>query len=73
LAQQVAARVIVKRPRHAPTLGSAVPQHQWLGDACRFDGYFQPALSSVNIEHSNTEQANTESSKAEQTNTAINP
>lgn len=73
LAQQVAARVIVKRPRHAPTLGSAVPQHQWLGDACRFDGYFQPALSSVNIEHSNTEQANTESSKAEQANTAITP
>lgn len=44
LAQQLAGRVIVKRPRHAPTLSSAVPQHQWIGDACRFDGYFQPGL-----------------------------
>lgn len=44
LAQQLAGRVIVKRPRHAPTLSSAVPQHQWTGDACRFDGYFQPGL-----------------------------
>lgn len=44
LAQQRAARVIVKRPRHAPALTAATPQHQWIGDACRFDGYFQPAL-----------------------------
>lgn len=41
LAQQVARRVIVKRPRHALPLTLDVPQHQWLGDACRFDGYFQ--------------------------------
>ncbi|RYY80597.1 MAG: rRNA methyltransferase [Moraxellaceae bacterium] len=41
LAQQRAGRVIVKRPRHAPTLTDSKPQHQWLGDACRFDGYFQ--------------------------------
>lgn len=43
LAQQLAGRVIVKRPRHAPALTDAKPQHQWLGDACRFDGYFQSA------------------------------
>ena len=44
LACQLAARVIVKRPRHAPTLDATIPQHQWTGDACRFDGYFQPEL-----------------------------
>ena len=42
LAQQIARRVIVKRPRHAHFLNEQVPQHQWQGDACRFDGYFQP-------------------------------
>ncbi|MDO4223520.1 MAG: class I SAM-dependent methyltransferase [Acinetobacter sp.] len=41
LAQQLAKRVIVKRPRHAIFLNQQEPQHQWLGDACRFDGYFQ--------------------------------
>lgn len=40
-AQQKAARVIVKRPRHAQPLANQMPQHQWLGDACRFDAYFQ--------------------------------
>lgn len=44
LAQRIAGRVIVKRPRLAPTLTAAIPQHQWLGDACRFDGYFQSRL-----------------------------
>ncbi|MBF7686021.1 class I SAM-dependent methyltransferase [Acinetobacter sp. B10A] len=40
-AQKIAKRVIVKRPRHAVFLNDDVPQHQWLGDACRFDGYFR--------------------------------
>ncbi|MBJ9985938.1 class I SAM-dependent methyltransferase [Acinetobacter sp. S40] len=44
LAQQVAKRVIVKRPRHAIFLNAQTPDHQWLGDACRFDAYFQLAL-----------------------------
>ncbi|MDH2020600.1 class I SAM-dependent methyltransferase [Acinetobacter ursingii] len=44
LAQQVAKRVIVKRPRHAIFLNQQTPDHQWLGDACRFDAYFQLAL-----------------------------
>ncbi|SDC13638.1 class I SAM-dependent methyltransferase [Acinetobacter boissieri] len=39
-AQKIAKRVIVKRPRHAVFLNNDTPQHQWLGDACRFDGYF---------------------------------
>lgn len=42
LARQLAQRVIVKRPRHAVYLDNQAPQHQWLGDACRFDGYFRP-------------------------------
>lgn len=40
LAQAVAKRVIVKRPRHAGFLAEQTPDHQWLGDACRFDAYF---------------------------------
>lgn len=40
-AQRLAKRVIVKRPRHAVFLNNESPQNQWLGDACRFDGYFQ--------------------------------
>ncbi|XID76008.1 class I SAM-dependent methyltransferase [Alkanindiges sp. WGS2144] len=48
LAKQVAPRVIIKRPRHAAPLTADMPQHQWLGDACRFDGYFQPALQLKN-------------------------
>ena len=40
-ARQIAPRVVVKRPRHAQFLTSDVPQHQWQGDACRFDAYFQ--------------------------------
>lgn len=40
LAVAKANRVIVKRPRHAEPLNQTTPQHQWLGDACRFDGYF---------------------------------
>ena len=47
-ARQLAARVIVKRPRHAPALTADIPQHQWTGDACRFDGYFQPELQIKN-------------------------
>lgn len=41
LAQKIAKRVIVKRPRLAVYLAEQVPQHQWQGDACRFDAYFQ--------------------------------
>lgn len=33
-------RVIVKRPKHAVYLDQQIPEHQWMGDACRFDGYF---------------------------------
>lgn len=40
-ARQIAPRVVVKRPRHARFLTSDTPQHQWMGDACRFDAYFQ--------------------------------
>lgn len=40
LAQDKATRVIVKRPKHAVFLAEQPPQHQWQGDACRFDGYF---------------------------------
>lgn len=40
LACQIAKRVIVKRPRHAVYLADQSPDHQWLGDACRFDAYF---------------------------------
>ncbi|MEB3754549.1 class I SAM-dependent methyltransferase [Acinetobacter sp. MD2(2019)] len=40
LAKAITKKVIVKRPRHAVYLNNAAPQHQWLGDACRFDGYF---------------------------------
>jgi 16S rRNA (guanine1516-N2)-methyltransferase len=40
LAQSKAPRVIVKRPKHAVCLAEQLPQHQWQGDACRFDGYF---------------------------------
>lgn len=45
LARQVASRVIVKRPRHAPPLDQATPDHEWQGDACRFDGYFQALMA----------------------------
>ncbi len=41
LAQKVAKRVVVKRPKHAVFLNQQQPDHQWLGDACRFDAYFQ--------------------------------
>ena len=40
LAKQVAKRVVVKRPKHAVYLAGQTPDHQWLGDACRFDAYF---------------------------------
>lgn len=40
LAKKIAKRVIVKRPRHAVYLAGQHPDHQWLGDACRFDAYF---------------------------------
>ena len=41
-ARQVARRVVVKRPRHAAFLEDQAADHQWLGEAVRFDGYFQP-------------------------------
>ena len=40
LAQQIAKRVVVKRPRLAVFLNDQQPDHQWQGDACRFDAYF---------------------------------
>lgn len=40
-AQQLATRVIVKRPKLAVYLADLKPDHQWLGDACRFDAYFK--------------------------------
>ena len=40
LDKKIAKRVIVKRPRHAVYLAEQHPDHQWLGDACRFDAYF---------------------------------
>lgn len=40
-ARQTAKRVIVKRPKLAPCLAGQAADHQWLGDACRFDGYFR--------------------------------
>lgn len=41
LAQNIAQRVVVKRPRLAVYLANQAPNHQWQGDACRFDAYFQ--------------------------------
>jgi 16S rRNA (guanine1516-N2)-methyltransferase len=41
LAQNIARRVVVKRPRLAVFLADQTPNHQWQGDACRFDAYFQ--------------------------------
>ncbi|AWL28174.1 rRNA methyltransferase [Acinetobacter defluvii] len=40
LAQTIAKRVVVKRPRLAVFLNDQQPDHQWQGDACRFDAYF---------------------------------
>ncbi|EPF70748.1 class I SAM-dependent methyltransferase [Acinetobacter rudis] len=40
-ARQIAKRVVVKRPRLAVNLADVTPDHQWLGDACRFDAYFK--------------------------------
>ncbi|MDM1758893.1 MULTISPECIES: class I SAM-dependent methyltransferase [unclassified Acinetobacter] len=40
LAQAIAKRVVVKRPRLAVFLNDQQPDHQWQGDACRFDAYF---------------------------------
>lgn len=44
LAQKIAKRVVVKRPRLAVFLDGKEPNHQWQGDACRFDAYFQHDL-----------------------------
>ena len=44
LAQQLAQRVVVKRPRLAIFLNEQTPDHQWQGDACRFDAYFNQNL-----------------------------
>ena len=46
LAKTIAKRVIVKRPRHAVFLDQQQPNHQWLGDACRFDAYFSHEILS---------------------------
>ena len=40
LAQKISKRVVVKRPRLAVFLNGQQPDHQWQGDACRFDAYF---------------------------------
>ena len=45
LAQQMAKRVVVKRPRLAVFLDDQKPDHQWQGDACRFDAYFKTKVS----------------------------
>lgn len=45
LAQKIAKRVVVKRPRLAVFLADKEPNHQWQGDACRFDAYFQHDLA----------------------------
>ncbi len=45
LAMNVAKRIVVKRPRLAEPLAGVEPAHRWLGDACRFDGYFQHYLT----------------------------
>ena len=44
LARQLAKRVVVKRPRLAVFLNDQVTDHQWQGDACRFDAYFNSNL-----------------------------
>ncbi|WP_297428042.1 class I SAM-dependent methyltransferase [uncultured Acinetobacter sp.] len=44
LAQKIAKRVVVKRPRLAVFLAGQSTEQQWLGDACRFDAYFQHEL-----------------------------
>ena len=41
LARNIAKRVVVKRPRLAVFLAEQQPDHQWSGDACRFDAYFK--------------------------------
>lgn len=41
LAKSKVKRVIVKRPKHATFLDGQTPNHQWQGDAIRFDAYFQ--------------------------------
>lgn len=45
LARKMAKRVVVKRPRLAVFLDGQKTDHQWLGDACRFDAYFQQSIS----------------------------
>ena len=44
LSRQIATRVVVKRPKYAVFLAEQSPDHQWQGDACRFDAYFQHDL-----------------------------
>lgn len=38
---KISRRVVVKRPRHSVFLSQLKPDHQWQGDACRFDVYFR--------------------------------
>lgn len=45
LARKIAKRVVVKRPRLAVFLAGQKTDHQWQGDACRFDAYFQKGIS----------------------------
>ena len=47
LAKQMAKRVVVKRPRLAVFLDEQKPDHQWQGDACRFDAYFQTQMTEI--------------------------
>lgn len=44
LAQHIAKRVVVKRPRLAVFLNDQPTDYQWQGDACRFDAYFNSNL-----------------------------
>lgn len=46
-ARDVAARVIVKRPKLAVYLAEQKPDHQWVGDACRFDAYFRQLHAAI--------------------------
>lgn len=50
LAQQIAKRVVVKRPRLAVFLNDQPTDHQWQGDACRFDAYFNSTIVDKIIE-----------------------
>jgi 16S rRNA (guanine1516-N2)-methyltransferase len=50
LARALAPRVIVKRPKLAVPLAGVEPDHRWVGEACRYDGYFQQHAQSTLVE-----------------------